>query len=182
MTFSCTLRGACFLGLLFVWVWNSGCYESPTPSEGYGLIDLPDTPPGYDAVLDAAASVIQERYPSSSLSRRSGLVLANTPVVMDGGSKTRKMISVRVLRMFTGAYEPEVRVRKEVEVGFPETNANPETANAALAKPVASNMWQTLDYLPYEEQELYDAIQAKVNAAGKPADEKGDEVPGAGGA
>ncbi len=146
-----------------------GCHESPTPSQGWGLVDLPDTPPARKDVLTAARSAIAEAYPHSatSCSPDSGFVIAVTPVEMTGGSKTRKQISVMVLRNFTGAYEPVVRVRQFVEVGSPGVRANPESGNAVYAVPLANNEWHTLDYLPYEEQALYDTIMKKLEEAGE---------------
>lgn len=111
----------------------------------------------------------------SAVSEQAGFVVAVTPVRMDGGSKTRKEISVLVRRNFTGAYDPVVRVRQFVEIGSPTVSASPETANAAWAVPVAGNEWHAIDYLPYEEQALYDAILLRV-APAAPAGSSGDRA------
>lgn len=148
----------------------SGCHESPSPASGWGLTHFPPTAPGYEQVLDAVQQVISERYPMSAVSREVGFVVALTPVRMDGGSKTRKEISVLVRKNFTGAYDPVVRVRQFVEVGMPSLDSDPETANIGRAAPLARNEWQALDYLPYEEQALYDAILERISSPGAPAD------------
>jgi hypothetical protein len=126
------------------------------------MTDLPDAYPAASDVLDAAKGVIGERYPLSSSSAEGGFVYALTPVAMDGASKTRKQISVYALRNFTGAYEPVVRVRQYVEVGSPELKVDPESASPRRAAPIAGNKWQALDFLPYEEQEIYDAILERL--------------------
>lgn len=171
------------LGKGFGIVWGAavacgffaGCYDSPSPANGWGLSPLPATPPAYDQVFQAAKSVVQERYPMSAVSEEAGFIVALTPVRMDGGSKTRKEISVLVRRNFTGAYDPVVRVRQFVEIGSPTLSANPETANAAWAAPLAGNEWHAVDYLPYEEQALYDAILQRV-AAPAPSGSGGDRA------
>ena len=66
---------------------------------GCQAYELPKTGPSQTAVLEAAKSVIQERYPMSAASERpehGAFVTALTPPAMDGGIKTRKQISVVV--------------------------------------------------------------------------------------
>jgi hypothetical protein len=160
-----------------------GCHETVGPSSGWGLTNLPDTQPDFERAMAAARAVVQDRYPMSGASDQGGFLVALTPVVMDGGSKTRKEISVFLRRNFTGAYDPVVRIRKFVDVATPELRANPESANAARAMPVVDNEWHALDYLPYEEQELYDAILEKIASlegsppAERPAPEGARDVP-----
>lgn len=139
-----------------------GCAETMGPASGWGVTDLPDTYPAQADVLEAAKGVIGERYRLSSASTEGGFVYALGPVVMDGGSKTRKQISVYALRNFTGAFEPVVRVRQYVEVGSPELKVQPESASSSRAAPIAGNQWHALDNLPYEEQAIYDAILQRL--------------------
>ena len=164
MSFARTLQLTCAIGALS---WIAGCAEPVAPSQGWGLVDLPDVSPTSGEVLAAAKTVIQERYPRSSFSEKSGVVLALGPVTMDGGSKTRTQISVLAKRNYTGAYEPVVRVSYCVEVGQPGLLADPESGNMARAQPIRKQRWHVLDYRPYEEQEIYDAIldELVANAA-----------------
>jgi len=99
----------------------------------------------------------------SSASPENGQVFALTPVTMDGASKSRKQISELALRNFTGAYEPVVRVRQLIDVAQPPVKSDPESGSVTQAQPLAFHEWQALDFLPYEEQEIYDAILAKLS-------------------
>ena len=143
-------------------LWLSGCAESFSPSQGWGMVDLPEVSPTAAEVVAAAKSVIQQRYPRSAVSEKSGVVLALGPVTLDGGSRTRTQVSVLAKRNYTGAYEPVVRVCYCVEVGQPDLLADPESASMAAARPIRGQRWHVLDYRPYEEQEIYDAILDKL--------------------
>jgi len=129
-------------------------------------MNLPDTRPHQSEVLQAAKEVIAERYPQSTASEKAGYVIALSPVSMDGTWKTKKQISVVLVRNYTGAYEPVVRVWKLVESGSPTIANNPDAPGYSYmiteATPFATNEWTPLDYLPFEEQEIYDAILAKL--------------------
>lgn len=129
-------------------------------------MNLPDTRPHQAEVLQAAREVIAERYPQSTASEKAGYVIALSPVSMDGTWKTKKQISVVLVRNYTGAYEPVVRVWKLVESGSPAITNNPDAPGTSYsitdANPFATNEWTPLDYLPFEEQEIYDAILAKL--------------------
>jgi hypothetical protein len=153
----------CWASCVVLGMGIPGCHETMVPSTGWGMTDLPDTYPPKEAVFEAAREVIQQRYPMSSASAEHGQVFALTPVTMDGTYKSRKQISVLALRNFTGAYEPVVRVRQLVEVAQPPLKSDPESGNLVQAKPLAFNKWQALDFLPFEEQEIYDAILAKLS-------------------
>jgi hypothetical protein len=136
-------------------------------------MNLPSTGPQQSEVLQAAKEVIAERYPQSTASEKAGYVIALSPVSMDGTWKTKKQISVVLVRNYTGAYEPVVRVWKLVESGSPTIANNPEAPGYSYqitdATPFATNEWTPLDYLPFEEQEIYDAILAKLAKADKGA-------------
>ena len=152
-------------GAVAVAAWLAGwvgCAETVAPSDGWGMTDLPDVFPTAKDVVAASKAAVETRYPMVSALERSGSVIAFSPVFMDGGSKSRKQISVVALRNFTGAYEPVVRVRQFVEVGMPPLGTDPESANVSAAVPLVTHKWQALDFLPYEEQELYDDILARL--------------------
>lgn len=118
-----------------------------------------------EAVVQAAAAVIQERYPQSSAQLGPSQVVAITPTEMTGSSKSRRQISVIIRQNYTGNYEPVVRVLKVVDWASVGWDADPETAQVTRAHPLRGNEWHPLDYLPYEEQELYDAIRARIAPA-----------------
>ena len=128
-----------------------------------GCQNLPEPKVSQRAVFAAAEEVVAQRYPMYAVSRESGFVYAVSPVEMNGGSKTKKQISVLATRNLTGSYAPQVRVLRYVEIGTPSTGANPESASANyLATPVDANRWQALDYLRYEEQAIYDEIMQRL--------------------
>jgi hypothetical protein len=113
--------------------------------------------------------VINERYPMSALSERGGFLYATTPVELTANSRTQKQISVIVQRNFTGAYIPIVAVRLYSDVGTPSFRGNPDSPNTAFypdANPLALPEWQALDYLPYEGQEVYEAILKRLQGKG----------------
>lgn len=172
-------------GALAALLWLSGCAESFGPSQGWGMVDLPDVSPTSAEVVEAARLVIQERYPRSAVSEKSGVVVALGPVTMDGGSKTRTQISVLAKRNYTGAYEPVVRVCYCVEVAQPEVLADPGSASLAKAQPIGRERWHVLEYRPYEEQDIYNAIldrlieiQTPPGKTGDPATEGDDRAAG----
>ncbi len=132
----------------------SGCYNLPEPRVTE------------KSVFDAAREVIQARYPNSAASQQNGFVVALTPVEIEGLTKTRKQISVDVRRVYTGNYEPVVRIRQVADVGTPHRTSNPETDDLGAAVPLAENEWRTLGYLPTEEVELTNAILAKIQPKG----------------
>jgi hypothetical protein len=141
-------------------------------------MNLPQTGPQEADVLRAAREVIAERYPQSTASEKAGYVIALSPVTLDGAWKTKKQISVVLVRNYTGAYEPVVRVRKLVASNSPVAT-NPEAAAYSYtiteAVPFAMNEWTLMDDLPLEEQEIYDAILAKL-ALQKPSAPPGPPV------
>src|SRR2546425_2182313 len=135
----------------------------------WGCSQLPSTPPARAAVLEAAKQVISERYPMSALSERGSFLYATTPVELTANSQTQKQISVIVQRNLTGAYIPIVKVRLYADVGTPSMRGNPDSPNAPFypdANPLALPAWQVLDYLPYEGQEVYEAILKKLQGKG----------------
>jgi hypothetical protein len=134
-------------------------------------VNLPDTPPHQADLFKAAKEVIAARYPRSTASEKAGYIIAYTPVSMDGSWKTKKMISVVLTRTYIGAYEPVVYVTQLVEdASSPPSPNNPEAAAYAYsiteAKPFGVNRWVPLEHLPLEEQEIYDAILAKLQPVG----------------
>jgi hypothetical protein len=146
--------GGCFLSLAFL-----GC-------QAY---ELPRTGPSQTAVLEAAKSVIQERYPMSAASERpenGAFVTAVTLPAMDGGLLTRKQISVIMRQNYTGAWEPVVTVRQYMNVATPSLEGDPGNTSPALAVPLDEHRWRSMGYLEYEQDELTQAIFQKLNAAG----------------
>lgn len=140
-----------FLGLLFL---GLGCYTVPE-----GKVPL-------DAALSAAREVLTERYPMSWATLKDDVLVAVTPMEVEGATKVRKQISIIMQRNYTGNYEPIVRVRKSFDVGAPYYRPNPETDNLALAAPVAAPEWRHYDDMLLEEQALYDAILQKLQPRG----------------
>jgi len=132
----------------------------------------PASTPSEEAVYTAAASVIKEKYPLSGTFRNSSSFMALTPVEMDGGYKSRKQISVLVRRTYIGGWEPIVRVTKLIDTARPTMSNNVEAPALAWkvteAVPFAVNDWEPIDYLPYEEQEIYDEILRRVAAQPAP--------------
>jgi hypothetical protein len=133
----------------------------------------PSSTPGEEAVYRAAESVIKDRYALWGTFRNSSSFMALSPVEMDGGYKSRKQISVLVRRTYIGGYEPIVRVTKLIETGSPTMSNNVEAPALAWrvteAVPFAVNEWEPIDYLPYEEQEIYDEILRRMRAQPAPA-------------
>jgi hypothetical protein len=129
---------------------------------GCSLYDLPDTPPGRDQVFAAAQAVIQERYPMSTAVKKSDHLFALTPVEVMGGSKARRKISVWVKQNYTGAWEPAVRVVLQEEYAQPPFEGDPSSVHPDAAMPVVKERWRPLEYLPVEEQELTEAIRARI--------------------
>jgi len=175
------LRESRVLGFLLVVVIVIpvvSCQGPAEPSTGWGYQALPETPPTQEMLLGAAKAAIAERYPMYAVSERSGFVYALSPVTLEGASKARRQISVVLLRNFTGAYEPVVRVRQYVEVGSPAGKADPGSGNTGLAKPLAADEWLPLDYLPYEEQQIYEAIFKKLAQQGGAAKDAAGQPPG----
>jgi hypothetical protein len=144
------LRGAA----LAVGVFFLGCQELPEPRVSR------------ESVLEATKEVVAKRYPMYRASEEGAWVYAVGPVEMQGASKTRKQVSVRVLQNFTGSYDPEVRIRQYAEIGTTPMGGDPEAASVSLAHPLAANQWQPLEYLYYEEQEIYDEIRARLEPKG----------------
>ena len=133
------------------------------------LYELPPTGPGAKAVLDAATGVIAERYPmtaSSVVNPEEGFVNAITSPAMEGGAKTRRRISVIVRRNYTGAYEPVVRVRQDVDMATPLEGLPTGTGSPALASPLDQNRWRVMGYLELAEQALTEAILRRLGTAG----------------
>ena len=132
----------------------------------------PASNPPEEAVYKAAESVIKEKYALSGTFRNSSSFMALTPVEMDGGYKSRKQISVLVRRTYIGGWEPIVRVTKLIDTGRPPMSNNVEAPALAWkvteAVPFALNDWEPIDYLPYEEQEIYDEILRRVTAQPQP--------------
>jgi hypothetical protein len=132
--------------------------------------------PGNEAVFKAARDVIAARYPNCLWSEENGYLLARTPVTLDGHYKTRKMISVLVRQTYLG-HEPIVRVTRLVDIGEPALKNNPEAPLLSYritdTIPFAENEWLALDYAKYEEQEIYDAILARLYPAPTPAPSQG---------
>jgi hypothetical protein len=132
---------------------------------GCQLYSLPETGPKRSQVVDAARTVIEQRYPLSAASQKGDLLLALTPVEVEGLYKTRKQISVSIRRNYTGAWDLMVRVVKHVEVSEPVAfGVDPESENLSLAKPVGTQRWQPLQNLPVEEAALKDEILDKLKA------------------
>jgi len=132
----------------------------------FGCQELPDPRVSRESVLDATKEVVAKRYPMYRASEEGAWVYAVGPVEMQGASKTRKQVSVRVLRNFTGSYDPEVRIRQYVEIGTTPMGGDPESSSVSLAHPLAANQWRPLEYLYYEEQEIYDEIRTKLEPKG----------------
>jgi hypothetical protein len=151
-------------------------------------MSFPDTPPRQNELFQAAREVIAERYPMSATSEKAGYLIAMSPVRMDGTWKTRKQISVLLVRNYTGAHDPVVRVWTLVDRGEPTIPNDPEAPGYSYtitdARPFAKNEWTPLVNLPHEEQEIYDAIIAKLGPSSPPTDRpgpppapQGDQVP-----
>ena len=124
--------------------------------------------PGSAAVFQAAKEVIAARYPNCRWSEENGFLLARTPIALDGSYKTRKMISVLVRQTYLG-HEPIVRVTRLVDIGEPKLKNDPEAPLVSYrltdTTPFAEHDWLALEYAKYEEQEIYEAILAKLYPA-----------------
>ncbi|HVR73252.1 MAG TPA: hypothetical protein VMT52_02930 [Planctomycetota bacterium] len=129
---------------------------------GLGCSTVPEGKVPRDAVFRAASEVLTERYPQSWSTLKDDVLVAVTPMEVEGATKVRKQISIMIGRNYTGNYEPIVRVRKSFDLGSPHYRPNPETDNLALAAPVAAPEWRHYDDMLLEEKDLYDAILQKL--------------------
>lgn len=131
---------------------------------GLGCVSpgLPETAPQQETVFKAAREALSERYPRTSTSKGQTHVYSITGVVLDGGSKTRKAISVRVVRNYTGAYEPIVTVTQYFDWGEAPLASDIESPFVTQNQVMYKARWRPLSRLPHEEAELYDAIMSKL--------------------
>ena len=137
-----------------------------------------DHGPSEEEVFEAAKQEILERYPEAAISERSNLILALSPVEMQGASKTRKQITVHVKKLYTGAWEPLVRVVLHAEVGEPRLETDIDSEDPVGANTVAEQKWQALQHLPVEETAIHDGIWRKVNGEAEPAPAATDDADG----
>ena len=128
------------------------------------LYQLPDTGPNDDAVFAAAQQVILDRFPNSAPLRRSNLIVAKSAMAMDGASKSMMQITVQIQRSYTGAWEPQVRVVKHIEVGEPVLSADPQGLYPGRANPIATHHWKPLTNMPVLESRLRDEILKAIAA------------------
>lgn len=126
-------------------------------------VTLPQTGPGVDEVFAAAKQVIQDQYPMSAPVTRSNVIVAVSNGELDGSYKTRRQITVRLRRNYTGAWDPQVRVVKHVETSEPRLAADPESPDPGHAHPVGFRKWTPLQHMTYEEQELRERILKALN-------------------
>jgi hypothetical protein len=131
-----------------------------------GCLNLPEPKVTQASVVQAAKAVIADRYPMHSISEESGVILALSPVHLDGSSRMRKQIAVHVKRNYTGSFDADISVRKWVAMERSHMTGDPEAPSPVEAQPLVSTEWQFLDSLPYEEQELYEAIQQRLQPKG----------------
>ncbi len=121
-----------------------------------------DGGPSNEQVFEVAQEVLLERYSFVSPVRKSGLVMALTPIEMFGANKSRKQITIHIKQNYIGAWEPTVRVVQYIEVGEPLMGADPEGYHPGVAMPVAVHKWQPLSYLPVEANSIRDNILQKL--------------------
>jgi len=127
--------------------------------------NLKATEPTRSAVLDAVSEVIHNRYPMSRTHSEDGYVLAVTPVTLEGVTRTKRSISVRVLQNYTGGFEPVVRVRHDFDAATPEVG-EVSTTDPVKASPFGRERWRPMGYLTLEEEALAAAIREKIGAMG----------------
>ena len=123
------------------------------------------TDPTRAAVLAAVSEVIQERYPMSRTHTTDGYVLAVTPAKLEGATRTKRSISVMVEQNYTGAYEPFVRVRHDVDVATPIVGEVSST-NPVKASPFGRERWRPMGHLELEEDALATAILSRIEGMG----------------
>ena len=124
---------------------------------------FPETGPGQAAILDATQAVLKERYPDSTgYAGRYAQVYSITPIGMEGGSRSRKQISVAVRQNFTGAYEPLVSVTQYFDNSTAPLTGDPNSPLTSSNPVFPGDRWSPLTRLPMEEVAIYRAIMAKV--------------------
>src|SRR5262245_52276489 len=92
-----------------------------------GCLNLPEPKVTQSSVVAAAKAVIADRYPMHAVSEQDGVVLALSPVGLEGSSRTRKQISVYVKRNYTGSFDADVSVRTWVAMEKKHTTGDPES-------------------------------------------------------
>lgn len=93
---------------------------------------------------------------------KSDLVIARTPVVLDGAYKSCRQITVHVKQNYLGVWEPRVRVLKHVEVDEPPLAVDPQGDSPATAFVVSRQRWKPLQYMAVEEAELQREIWSRL--------------------
>lgn len=132
-----------------------------------GCTTFPDTGPGREAVLEAAQSVLKERYPNATgFAGRYGQLYAVTPIGMEGAARSRKQISVAVRQNFTGAYEPMVSVVQYFDDSSGPLAGDPNSQSTVRNPLFRMPRWRPLSALPMEEVAVYEAIMTRVQPTG----------------
>ena len=131
-----------------------------------GCLNLPEPKVSQSSVVAAAKAVIADRYPMHSVSEQDGVVLALSPVTLEGSSRMRRQISVYVKRNYTGSYDADVSVRTWMAMEQSHTTGDPESPSPVDARPLAATKWQFVDSRPLDEQEIYEAIHKQLQPKG----------------
>jgi len=144
-----------------------GCSIAIVLASQFGCQAYPKAPPGRDRenVLGAVEEIVKARYPMAATFPKSDSVLALEQVHWLGNSRARKQVHVWVRRNYTGQWDADVSVRLVAQVHEPLSGvSDPASPYVTISRPMGSvPEWQTLQHLSGEEQELYEAVLARLN-------------------
>jgi len=117
-------------------------------------------------VLEAASSVLKERYYQVKVYKSSKHIVALTPIQLVGNNQVRKKIDVWVF-LENGYYMPKVWVRQFIDSAEPPVQSGllaghfpPEIMGSV--PPAVTENWQPLIYDRHEGQQIYLAILERL--------------------
>ena len=127
--------------------------------------DLADNARPHEEVVAAAVAVLKERFYQVRVYRKSGHVVAFSPVVQEGPYKVRNKVDVHVHYETTGHYMPKVFVRKYVDSTEPplENWGDFSSPWEISGHPFPRQNWQVLHYQNHWAIEIRKAIVARLN-------------------
>jgi hypothetical protein len=127
--------------------------------------DLADNARPQNDVVAAAAAVLKERFYQVRVYRKSGHVVAFSPVVQEGAYKVRNKVDVHVLYETTGHFMPKVFVRKYIDSAEPPIEHAGDFSSPweISGHPFAHADWTVLHYQNHWALEIRNAIVARLN-------------------
>jgi hypothetical protein len=134
----------------------TGCYE----------FQLAPGTPDLSQVVNAAESVLKERYYQVRVHRPSGHLYAYSPIEIEGAYPVMRRIDVNVMPERTGHYMPRVRVRKYIDEAEPPLESGDRLTHYDFeGSPFPDQDWTPLYYDGALEVELRRAILERLNVA-----------------